>query len=232
MIVSHKYKYIFLKTRKTAGTSIEIALSMQCGQRDLITSVIDEEDLRVQLGGRGKQNYHWPVHRWTWQDLRVLREKRWLPAAYHHIPAAEARRHLPTRVWNTYFKFAVTRNPWDAVVSQFHWRRSQGDTLTLSQHIASNHAQVLAGNFDIFSINDHIIADKVCRYESLNDDLAEIAPQIGLDLNTLPRAKAGLHPTDSSHEEKFSIEDGRRVSNLFERDIAEFGYTLPPRLSM
>ncbi|MEL6382956.1 MAG: chondroitin 4-O-sulfotransferase, partial [Cyanobacteria bacterium J06626_18] len=31
MIISHEYKFIFLKTRKTAGTSIEIALSKFCG---------------------------------------------------------------------------------------------------------------------------------------------------------------------------------------------------------
>lgn len=33
MIVSHRYRYIFIKTKKTAGTSIEIALSRHCGPR-------------------------------------------------------------------------------------------------------------------------------------------------------------------------------------------------------
>jgi hypothetical protein len=33
MIVSHRYRYIFIKTKKTTGTSIEIALSRHCGPR-------------------------------------------------------------------------------------------------------------------------------------------------------------------------------------------------------
>ena len=37
MIVSHKHKFIFLKTKKTAGTSIELALTKLCGDDDIIT---------------------------------------------------------------------------------------------------------------------------------------------------------------------------------------------------
>ena len=36
MIVSHKHKFIFLKTKKTAGTSIELALSPFCGDSDIL----------------------------------------------------------------------------------------------------------------------------------------------------------------------------------------------------
>ena len=35
MIISHKHKFIFFKTRKTAGTSLQIALSEFCEDGDV-----------------------------------------------------------------------------------------------------------------------------------------------------------------------------------------------------
>ena len=37
MIISHEHKFIFLKTKKTAGTAIEAALSELCGPSCVIT---------------------------------------------------------------------------------------------------------------------------------------------------------------------------------------------------
>ena len=36
MIISHKHKFIFIKTRKTAGTTIEYNLSKYLGSEDII----------------------------------------------------------------------------------------------------------------------------------------------------------------------------------------------------
>ena len=44
MIISHKYKFIFIKTQKTAGSSIELYLSRFCGKDDIIIPMTDEKD--------------------------------------------------------------------------------------------------------------------------------------------------------------------------------------------
>jgi len=44
MIISHEHKFIFLKTRKTAGTSIELALSHLCGPDDIVTPMSPNDD--------------------------------------------------------------------------------------------------------------------------------------------------------------------------------------------
>ena len=40
MIVSHKHKFIFIKTMKTAGTSIEAFLASYCEGRDIVTFLV------------------------------------------------------------------------------------------------------------------------------------------------------------------------------------------------
>ena len=62
MIINHKYKFIFIKTRKTAGTSIEIALSQFCDANDVITPITGQDECkRQELGFRGPQNYDIPL---------------------------------------------------------------------------------------------------------------------------------------------------------------------------
>ena len=58
MIVSYSQSFIFIKTRKTAGTSLEIALSRFCNHNDIVTPLSsplneqwDEERLRRREGG-------------------------------------------------------------------------------------------------------------------------------------------------------------------------------------
>ena len=59
MIINHKYKFIFIKSFKTARTSLEIAVSKFCDNKDIITPIIEEDEkIRKALNYRGPQNYN------------------------------------------------------------------------------------------------------------------------------------------------------------------------------
>ena len=45
MLISHKYKFIFIKTFKVSGTSMEIALSRYLNDNDVITPLNLEDEL-------------------------------------------------------------------------------------------------------------------------------------------------------------------------------------------
>jgi hypothetical protein len=60
MILSHEHKFIFLRTKKTAGTSIELALFELCGPNDVITPLAREDEAR-RAGRRGAQSWRLEV---------------------------------------------------------------------------------------------------------------------------------------------------------------------------
>ena len=93
MIISHEHKFIFLKTKKTAGTSIELALSRAvraCGRH------YPDHRQRRGVARRWSGPRNWRLHGW-WQSPRPLFKRRWLKLGprdygfYNHMPAAEAR---------------------------------------------------------------------------------------------------------------------------------------------
>jgi len=69
MILSHEHKFIFIKTQKVGGTSLEIALANYCRPDDIITGISPkDEQNRRDLGFQGKQNDLLPKSSWEAKD--------------------------------------------------------------------------------------------------------------------------------------------------------------------
>ena len=168
MIVSHEHKFIFLKTKKTAGTSIELALTKLCGPEDVITPLTEIDEAKRE-GGRCAQN--WRLHGW-WGSKRPLFKRRWFKFTaadygfYNHMPAAEARELIDDKVWRSYFKFAFDRNPWDRQVSFYHHRYRNEKAQPTFASFMHEDARARIDNYDIYSIDGDVAVDFVGRYES------------------------------------------------------------------
>ena len=58
MLVLHDLKLIFVKTKKTGGTSLEMALSKCATAACIVTPLTEEDDkIKSQLGLPGSQNW-------------------------------------------------------------------------------------------------------------------------------------------------------------------------------
>lgn len=227
MIVSHKHRFIFLKTRKTAGTSIEIALSALCGEHDIITPIdADDEAVRKAHGGRGPQHYKlsWQAHTPAECVRTALGKPR--KQYYNHMPAAEAKALLGDTVWNTYYKFCFERNPWDKVLSQFFALGGYDRFGSVKAYLTGGEVARIWG-YDLYSIKRHLAVDKVYKYEEMDESLAHIGITLALDAPpVLPeiKAKGARRSNRQPYQALLNQEEKELVEVIFAREIRLLGY--------
>ncbi|MEX2027413.1 MAG: hypothetical protein WEH44_08930, partial [Pirellulaceae bacterium] len=180
MIISHKYKFIFIKTRKTAGTSLEVFLSQCCSDRDILTPVWPHVEPHVPRNYRGLWNplpelLDSPVPG-VESTLRELVKRR---KFFNHIPARLLQNRIARRIWNTYYKFCVDRNPWDKTLSHYSMRKDRsGGHLTLDEYFARQHFCL---NHPLYvDRRGRLLVDRVVKFESLKEELSEIFARLGV----------------------------------------------------
>ncbi|HXG79736.1 MAG TPA: sulfotransferase family 2 domain-containing protein [Methyloceanibacter sp.] len=228
MIVSHAHRFIFIKSRKVAGTSVEVFLSRFCGEDDIITPLGADEALREGMGGR---NFWFSTPGRGNRLLRLWGKLLGRPSLgyrgyYPHIPAKEIRRLVGDEIWNSYYKFSIERNPWDRQVSLYHWHyRDRGAKPSFDVFIRSPLHRKISSNFDTYAIDGQVAADYVCRYESLERDLQRVLDEIGIDAKVeLPKAKAS-HRNGRSWRDYYTPTTRDIVGRWYAREIETFGYS-------
>ena len=197
LIISHKYQFIFVKTLKTAGTSIEVFLSQRCSPVDLVTPILPHVEPHVARNHKG---------------------------FFNHMPAVDIRDSVDPNMWRTYFKWCVERSPWDKTLSYFHMMNSrQGGGLTLERFLAGNDFPI---NFPKYTDGDGVTVDRVLKYERLTDDLREVFAMFGIpfDGSLGVNAKSEYRTDRRPYREVYTPAQAKRVGELFAREIQLHGY--------
>ena len=226
MIISHKHKFIFFRTRKTAGTSLEIALSEFCGKEDIIPPVSKkEEEIRRELGFLGPQNYRLPYSSYNSRDWARLIGAGFHKKFYDHIPAVTAKRYLSKEIWDTYYKFTFERNPWDKAISYYFWRSKQKDMTGFDEFITNGTANI--SDFEIYSINGIPVVDDVFSYEDLDESLKELTEKLGLKKPIhMPekKVKGNIRKNRRPYQELISETPRKLIEVAAAREIKLLGY--------
>jgi hypothetical protein len=238
VILSHKHKFIFIKTCKTAGTSLEIALSKYCGEDDIITPISSvDEEVRRSLGYRGPQHYLKPVAEYSFGDyVTRIRKRQPVSKFFNHIWAKDIRRQVPADVWDSYFKFSIVRSPFDRAVSRFFWRNRRRDDVDLTEFrsFLFRDPEALGRNRKRLEIDGKPVVDFMIRFEHLEEDLLTLSEKLNLPPELYSEfrsfgAKKGHRPKNSTPKELFDgFDEGIALINrVCAEDIKEFGYKAP-----
>lgn len=217
MLISHQYQFIYLKTHKTASTSVEAALETLCTNSGHVPQHTQDE-IKSDLG---------------YISGRMGGKSHFLPA---HARASYVERKVGKTVFDKYTKVYTVRNPYDKVVSWF-WhvmpertkarvKDSFDSTLTLFSDWIEMRPD-LPEDTGMYRTDAGIFPAEIIRFENLSHDLTSFAGKIGasVDLTALPRWKSETRwHKDRDFMEYYSLYTKRIVQRHFAFDFSNFGY--------
>ncbi len=240
MIISYAHNFIFIKTRKTAGSSMEIALSSHAGPDDVVTPLgFDQDTQRYELyPGLVPRNFSSDKsleHAFV-EALKGGKKHRMRAVLKEHLKSAgllSAKRHggaeLAKRVagdefWNSAFKFTTERHPYEKAVS-FAWFRAErtGDfAQALDEILRLRNYR----NYDLYTIDGKVAVDFVIRYEQMDKDVPQVEKAIGglPILPRLPRANAHQRKDRRPAREVLTAEQKAQVQEVCREEFELLGY--------
>jgi hypothetical protein len=230
MIISHAHKFIFIKTKKTAGTAIEAALSQLCGPSDVITPYREESE--QERKGLAPQNYRveHPLKpkRPLWRKLLGRPERYYHPSVgfYEHMPASLVRAYVGEEIWRGYYKFAFDRNPWDRQVSWYFYKTKSKARRPSFERFMRSRARAYVNNYQLYTEGGALAVDFVGRYERLDDDLRKVLKRIGVKRPIeVPRTNVN-RDRDATGDYRSLYTDATRatVAEWYAPEIALLGY--------
>ena len=223
MLVSHRHRFIYTKTVKTAGTSVEIYFEDACLPPD--SDVVRGHAIAETVTDAGIIGYRGV-------DPGGSRY-------YNHMPASDIRALLGPEAWDSYFKFCVIRNPFDKLVSLWwaivgadaRFRDIVGDVAAIRTEFSSWCAESAARGVDRdkYLIDGQVAMDGFIRYESLAADLNQVCDRVGFPFwpDRLGQYKSGLRASHLPLDGYYEPPAARAVRDVFGWEIDYFGYTGP-----
>lgn len=222
MIICHEHKFIFIKTQKTASTSLEIALSKYCGPMDVLTPITASDQVyRQELGYQGPMNFKLPFKEYSFIDWMNFVKTGKRKKFYNHISCLEIQKHVKENVYKDYYKFCFERNPYDKAISLFFHEGGYHKWSSILEFINSGGLDVIKG-YDQYTVENVVAVDDIFKYEYLNEALVEISRKLNLrEVIELPKVKlkSQFRKDKRGYKEILTQEEKELIDVQWKREI-------------
>ena len=219
MIVSRGRRYIFVHIPKTGGTALALALEGRAKADDILIG-----DTPKALKRRGRLRWLTP------------RGRLWKHATLADIDGVVTPEEIASMR-----RVTLVRNPWDRMVSYYHWLREQ-DFDHPAVHLARRSGfsaflnapetctSISAAPYDSYLRlpDGRLRCDAWLRLEHLEEDARPLTAHLGFAVTPLPRANESPRPRD--WRPFYSEADAALVARICAPDIARFGYGFDPQV--
>lgn len=215
MLISNKYKFLFVHIAKTGGTSVRATL----------------------------EKYRWRdplfLPQFICSRISHLTGHRIGSKIPRHAKVIAAYEMLPRELFDALFKFVFVRNPWDLQVSSFHHIKRE------RPHLLAGHddfESFLRYKLDpdrpyqfhidtsielqsdyLIDLHGNVLVDFIGRYENLDEDFQTVCRRIGIPG---PKLAHKRQARDRKKYQQYYTEETRKlVAEHFRADIEMFGYS-------
>ena len=213
MIISRGRRFIFVHIPKTGGTALSLALEARAQKEDVLIG--DTPKARARKG-------------------RLMGVKT-VGRLWKHSTLADVAGLVTQAEMADFFTLTLVRNPWDRMVSYYHWLRAQGFAhpavgLAKAKDFSGflNHPQTQT-NLQLWPYTAYVRDGQgverctlYARLEHLKTDLAPFEAHLGFRLAPLEHANASDRARD--WHGYYSDADADLIATLCAEDIARFGY--------
>ena len=207
MIISPKYKFIYIKTQKTASSSIE---------KSLLNSIADDPNVIFS----GMPSHNMP-------PININDNK--LAVKSIHASGKFINYYWP-KEWKNYFKFTSERNPWDKTVSLYYWilhRNPKDKRIVLGfNNFVTNNLTYLP-DWEAYTDNDKLVVDFIIQYDSISDDLKKLSNVLKFpyyeEIGSI-NLKGNLRP-DKDYKKMYTTQSQKFVYKTYIKPIKYFKYS-------
>lgn len=217
MLISHRKKFIYTKTVKTAGTSVESYFEKYCLPEGEWEFTHQREQSVCNEGVIGYRGANAGSHEW-----------------YNHMSANQIRNKIDTEVWGSFFKFCVVRNPFDKLVSLYFFQREKGfPGIDSNEDPIEGFRKWIGKGIPVpdrkqYMINGTVCMDYFIKFEDINNGIKFVCDRLSLpfDADRVPRLKSDSRDRSFVLADFYSRDIARLVNKAYEFEMGQFEYSI------